>query len=277
MSHFGVLVVGDDLDSQMAPFFEQGEPGSEYMEFEDQTDEWKEEFENKTTEAVWVKGKWEMPWHYKSMVESKKAKAGLQEETVPLKKIYGDFETFANDWHGATPNDDGQYGYWSNPNAKWDWWQLGGRWHGFFWKKPNSKTGKSGDKSWCNEKESFHERQVDQLKKGDVDVDAMRNHDLAEWSKTWDKAQEMEAPQREFIYGVKGNETKEEFIERLKRKHPCQVFAVLWNGEWIEKGSMGWWGIVSDEKDPDAWTNQFTRIWNKIPNDATISIVDCHI
>lgn len=33
-----------------------------------------------------------------------------------------------------------EYGYWENPNAKWDWYQLGGRWCGFFkLKSPNMK------------------------------------------------------------------------------------------------------------------------------------------
>lgn len=39
---------------------------------------------------------------------------------------------FANDWSGVRPNSDGVYGRYTNPNAKWDWWQIGGRYSGRF-------------------------------------------------------------------------------------------------------------------------------------------------
>jgi hypothetical protein len=50
---------------------------------------------------------------------------------VPFKEPT-DFEEYAREWHGRTermiPN---RFGYWQNPNAKWDWYEVGGRWAGF--------------------------------------------------------------------------------------------------------------------------------------------------
>lgn len=40
-----------------------------------------------------------------------------------------DFETFVEDWSGAEKNEQGIYGRWTNPNKKWDWWEVGGRWN----------------------------------------------------------------------------------------------------------------------------------------------------
>lgn len=34
----------------------------------------------------------------------------------------------------------GAKGYWRNPNARWDWWEIGGRWRGLLRLRP----GKSG-------------------------------------------------------------------------------------------------------------------------------------
>jgi hypothetical protein len=41
-----------------------------------------------------------------------------------------DFEAFVEGWSGDTKNENGVYGRMTNPNAKWDWWTIGGRWTG---------------------------------------------------------------------------------------------------------------------------------------------------
>ena len=42
------------------------------------------------------------------------------------------------EWCGQENRDPktGRYGYWRNPNAKWDWYSTGGRWAGHFLIKP---------------------------------------------------------------------------------------------------------------------------------------------
>ena len=52
---------------------------------------------------------------------------------IPLKESYPDgFDSFIKDWAGHEKDENGRYGYWENPNAKWDWYKLGGRWTGLF-------------------------------------------------------------------------------------------------------------------------------------------------
>jgi hypothetical protein len=77
---------------------------------------------------------------------------------VPLGTIAKDEET-------------GKYGYWENPNAKWDWYQLGGRWAGFFRLKPGAKgeNGRAG--LFGKEAEPGH---ADAVKKCDIDFEWMR-------------------------------------------------------------------------------------------------------
>lgn len=43
----------------------------------------------------------------------------------------------------------GDYGYWYNPNAKWDWWTVGGRWSGLLHLKP-LETREASDLEPCN-------------------------------------------------------------------------------------------------------------------------------
>jgi len=56
-----------------------------------------------------------------------------------------------------------------------------------------------------------------------------------------------------------------------------KTFAVLKNGKWYEKGEMGWWGIVTDEKLESDWESEQKKLIEGLPDDTLISIYDCHI
>lgn len=40
------------------------------------------------------------------------------------------------DGYKQHPDDPKRWGYWENPNKKWDWWVIGGRWRGYYPVKP---------------------------------------------------------------------------------------------------------------------------------------------
>ena len=47
----------------------------------------------------------------------------------PLKKLYKTLGEYAEQYHGYVYNEEEQgYGYYSNPNAFYDWYVIGGRW-----------------------------------------------------------------------------------------------------------------------------------------------------
>jgi len=71
-------------------------------------------------------------------------------------------------------------------------------------------------------------------------------------------------------------EPREEYV-RKRASEAVVPFAVLKDGEWIEKGSMGWWGIVSGEKDESVWRDQFQRVLDTVRDDQVIVMVDVHI
>lgn len=78
------------------------------------------------------------------------------------------FEEFCKDY-GYVRNGDGlRYGLWCNPNAKWDWWTIGGRWSGFYPVKGKPVVGKPG--SGDNKPKPGH---GDIVKVGDIDMDAV--------------------------------------------------------------------------------------------------------
>jgi len=134
------------VDDILRPYNEQGEPGDEFMEFVDETENYRIEFETKGTDQVQIGDKFFYPWDDEAKKEAKSLGRELETINRSFKDIYGTFEDFVKKYHGAKANDDGQYGYWHNPNAKWDWWVIGGRWSGHWPVKTVSKDqlGRSG-------------------------------------------------------------------------------------------------------------------------------------
>jgi len=55
------------------------------------------------------------------------------------------------------------------------------------------------------------------------------------------------------------------------------TFAVVKDGEWFEKGEMGWWGMVANEKDSGEWEEQFGQLFDTIPDETLVGLYDCHI
>ena len=99
--HFVVYVIGDeDLDRALEPFQQNnmGTVDDHYLEFIDKTEEVVEYWNDYPLNLL--------------------AHGGENYETI---------EAFATDYFGYEVQD-GKYGYVENPNAQWDWWELGGRW-----------------------------------------------------------------------------------------------------------------------------------------------------
>lgn len=74
-------------------------------------------------------------------------------------------------------------GSWSNSNAKWDWYQVGGRWYGYFIKKQGG-VGEKGEKSWMDLRENMDDNRVDIVRKGDIDIDEMIKVDGVDFLET---------------------------------------------------------------------------------------------
>jgi hypothetical protein len=214
----------------------------------------------------------------------------------------------------------------TNPNAKWDWYEIGGRWTGFF----HLKTGANGTLGTPG---LFTEacpgtHKADVVCKGDVDWAGMRDAagqragayydkvrnaitavlgttDLSA-HKTWDeilgdpdKLGEGELAKARTAYNdqptVKAirqskdpelswvdnldviiGQTREQYVQTA-RNAAGTTFAIVKDGQWYQRGDMGWWGIVSNEKDNDRWYTECAALLDGLPDDTILTIVDCHI
>lgn len=287
MSHFTVMVIGDNPEEQLAAYQENnmGDCPMEYMEFNDTEPEVRKQYE---------------------------------EEDEETKAKYPDFKSYIEEYHGYKIDEEqGKYGYWENPNAKWDWYQLGGRWSGMLKIKPGA-TGTIGETSWMSQGAAG----IDQAKKGDIDLGlirkeqadkAVKQYQLAmsifgehptneSWATIRDRNPENTETAREdywnqprckawkdeqrkdflnFPFGF--HTTPDEFLiseEQYKQKAidgALTTFAVIKDGKWHERGKMGWWAMVSDKMEEADWNKEFAKLFDETPDDTLISIYDCHI
>lgn len=108
-----------------------------------------------------------------------------------------------------------------NPDSKWDWYSIGGRWSGFLCTKEKDDEG--------------NPIRVNQAQFKDIDWDYMfENHIIP------------------FNY-------------------------VTEEGEWREKGEMGWWGMTTNEMEQDDWEDNFKRYLKFVEDDCLVTVIDFHI
>lgn len=194
----------------------------------------------------------------------------------------------------------------TNPNKKWDWYQVGGRWTGFLKLKPGA-NGEVGEPGLMTQPASAGK--ADSALFGDIDVEGMRNEAGEEASERWNHARKT-APDpweswesvrnrfdaieqaRQFYNGQDAIKAlckedmwsnKDEFLTdhdtyvENARKAALSTFAVLHKGTWFERGEMGWFGFVSDEKEKDVWLETVEEILSELAPTDLVTIVDCHI
>ena len=75
-----------------------------------------------------------------------------------------------------------------------------------------------------------------------------------------------------FISIVKGTITEDEYIVSYSDYTP---FALLHEGKWYEMGRLGWFAHVFDKN--NNWNKDFFEIWDTIPDDYWIVVIDFHI
>ncbi len=204
---------------------------------------------------------------------------------IPVKEKYESFESFLKDYHGYVINGE-LIGYWQNKTAKWDWYQLGGRLTGMLKLKKGAK-GKVGEPGVSTE--SSPSGYVDSAKKCDIDFESMSQEAVKTSTERYENFLEKYNLDKEcktfhpqFDFAVKGQVVDGIFIPESKETHVKRhsgfvTFAILKDGQWFERGEMGWWGIAHNEKPDEAWDEEFSKLLDELPDNTLLSVYDCHI
>ncbi len=209
-------------------------------------------------------------------------------EMTSAREQYETMEEFAKDYHGYDIIQDGRIGRYTNPNKKWDWWSVGGRWSGFLRLKDGTEvdTAAKGDVDFAG---LVAEAREDAAKRWD-EVHAVVNHrDWLSWKYCREREANLDAARelynnQQVVIDLENQlhiwdpddflASKEEYMDE-RGKNAFITFAILYDGKWFQRGEMGYWACVSDE-DED-WDNAFHEILKDIPEDRFLTIVDCHI
>jgi hypothetical protein len=202
----------------------------------------------------------------------------------------------------------------TNPNAKWDWWTVGGRWDGFLMLKEGAfgikgRPGLMGTRSKNDG--------VSSCRWGDVDAEGMRaaaekraaeDYDFiagiiaGREFQAWDEMNDALPKEERYTDAVRRayhdqpvikdlasnrdamrwngygayKKPRDQFLAEA-RAGALTLFGVVKEGRWYERGSMGWWGAVHDEKDDGAWQREYAKLLDGLPADSWVTVVDCHI
>lgn len=193
---------------------------------------------------------------------------------ISLKDKYPDYNTYLLDYHGIK-DVNAKEGYWRNPDGRWDWYVIGGRWLGYFILRSGTRgqLGKSGTG------DNKPEHDADVAKAKDIDWEAMRANNLKRAEKTWAEYEAKKKSGAEFHPYFDFGIEKEEADNRslfIKRNSSIATFAVLHDGQWYSRGNMGWWGAATNEKEQDEWQAEFDKIIASLDPDDEVTLIDCH-
>lgn len=282
MSHFTVLVLGSDVETQLEKF----------------------------DENIRVP-------EYKQGEVSQEDKDRCLDYYQRNKNFVGTFDEcyalYGKDWNdnGYKKDENGVWCEYStyNPLSKWDWYVIGGRWSGFFKMKEGIKPKVGEPGVFNNEAESGY---GDVAMKKDIDFDGIRNdagikagnqYDtiiaiIGELpaNESWESVRERITEIKEardfyhaqprilalreaghhFVDTDKFNCSREEYVERA-RMNALSTYAVVKDGEWYQKGEMGWWGMSSNEMSQDEWNQKFNELIDSVPDDTLFTLIDAHI
>jgi hypothetical protein len=201
-----------------------------------------------------------------------------------------------------------------NPIAKWDWYQVGGRWRGSLPLKAGvpADAGRLGE-SGVFDNEPMYEGGVDVAHLGDIDFDLKRTNAISRAKAQWEQVDEAldgrslpilpaaDMPREVWqtwwknpivadVTAALGNSwglapqdlvdlvaDPDHYYERMGND-AVLCYSTLHEGEWIEPGRMGWFGISSDTGESrDEYAKRVNELLSSLPDDTMIWVVDYHI
>jgi len=248
-----------------------------------------------------------------------------------------DLDDYAEACHAEEKTPDDRYLRRMNPDMKWDWWVLGGRFSGMLIPRAgaDTRTGEPGVNgttyvdSMLGHARLLRDRRrsllvqfgtgVDAVRKSDLNIEAMRQREIALRSDTWSWCVEAASTHRLVDDPVALDRIRTDFGRahaRLKQMRfdqplidylppapdPYGADLLPYRGIFLESGIYlgprnitDWieatppfltWSIVKDGswhevgagfEDEETWQRQFRGIFEQIPPDHWLAIVDCHL
>jgi tetratricopeptide (TPR) repeat protein len=294
MSHFAVLVIGDNVEEQLAKFDENIEM-PRYV---------------KATKAELIEKQRQDILEYKKnyydvyMADPEAYSVGARIEHInylanefPLRLNWTDEELYAEAtkyYEESEIGPEGEAYSTYNPDSKWDWYQIGGRYAGRLHLKEGVEKDQDPNFSWGWDAKTMAkivaEPRVDSARVKDIDWAKihLNQKDYDEAIRFWEMKVEGAEPQTdEERDALKWDWYRDGYYqERYGNKETyakCMASFTMWaivkDGVWYEKGNMGWWASSDETHDEAvAWElNMYDKFIKDLPEDTLLTVVDCHI
>lgn len=291
MTHFTVLVVGDNVEEQLLPYHEFECTGldNQYVQDIDVTDDFTAQFKRDKEDGYATPSEYLTEYHGINII---------------------------NDISELDLSDEHKYGYAivdgdkiikvvrrTNPNKKWDGWVEGGRWAGFFTLKDGSKSNsarkgnidfdKMLQKTLASRLDDYH--LFNAYKGFSLSLNTLRKN-----FKTWEQLRldsSLNIEQRREIYneqelvkifkqllpdywGADDDIISLDYENYLKKetRSALKTHALVINSQWYQKGQMGWFACSDATDDSTAkYYDFFEYTLNSLSDDTLLTLVDCHI
>lgn len=187
-----------------------------------------------------------------------------------------------------------------NPESKWDWWSIGGRFGGF-----PSKSGEEVSQGWLKDLD-LESARAESRQKAEQEYDAFEEAVKGlEVPDDWDTVRErhgrdnidearaeyqntefnraigekmkryfwMSNPHETFFVNKGGREA---YIEDAVGRVGCAYAAITTDGEYKSRGDLGWFGMSYDES--DTWREDYWTYFNSLDPESTYFVLlDLHI
>lgn len=307
MSHFTVLVIGPNIEAQLAPFDENLETAPRLVE----------------VSAAAISD---------ACVRRAEREGAVSHSLEALAAEISEHEGGEHVVHGDKIYEVRT----SNEQGHWDWWVVGGRWAGYFPLKPEGEgraavQGHSSPRGWVpattrpvrgtdvepdpkvSDYEPVEAAHADQCVVGAVDFEKARavaeakaREDFGKWRACFE-GHPRPLPWVHFFEEVQAKRMTIEEARLANRSQPaiaawdagegrmwvaCPVrefgfdeeayvarrraralvpYAYVKDGKWHAKGRMGWFGCS------DAWNRHVADLYASLPADAELTLVDCHV
>ena len=303
----------------MEPYSENTED-PEYLEFDDRTDEAKEEYLTENSLMIHLpNGSYVNP-HSSSFYNQFSIKNNLVYEknvgpckhdkrtkrakkmtvvNLPYRRQYKTFDDYAKDIYPHTvEGNEKRYGYYYNPNAFWDWYEIGGRWPREFLVKDTCIAFADGvrrhDETLSSAPVGY--RWVSAARKKDIAWDMMQKWHRKEAVASFYRLQKAYADKKlpEHCYGTFTDEgicgfremiyiKDETLVDYLKRnnlyeaeKYGFHPYAYLDENGWNTHERI----CISEDKpklvEADGWYHDLNKFIDSLSDDTVLVAVDNH-
>lgn len=286
--HFLVAVVtypGHRWQDLLAPY-DALTKNEEYGEFVDKTEELKKYFNNVKYERIkGPDGELYSTIDRKFKVKKKDEHgqvqcryiypAGYEKVNVPVSEIHGSFDKFIESCNLVKTND-GRFGRINNPNKRFDWYEMGGRWPGELILKKGIKSGQRGTASEIASSEFKKSAYqpidgqlvADQAEIKDIDWEKMKEIQTAIANENWIRMQDKSIQNRESMYTYEI--TKEEYIKLNTYFNTIAVITP--DGKWVsEENYKEYLGQDANWED-----GLYKNFLENLDPECTVSLIDCH-